>query len=365
MVNEWTADDLPRIGAPDPAQDSVVEGVLDAVLHWLNKHHPKSASRGDAALADHLGRQAEAIDELQLDLEAAERDRARWRRAHEIVEAERDQAREQRAVAERERNDLRRQVEDLTERRQNLVRERDLDAKLAKCMSDFQDMEDECDMWRARAEAAEARTAPAVTKRELRSVVAAHDPGDDELAVSRVNALTDRLWSLVSGADPAVHVVRESEVAAVEVRRASDGWYADGAWIASADGAWLSSEDETAEWVRDRAAEMVVCAARNEAVARAIKAGQAVDPVEELAGQIESATRDAIRQVCDTFATVAPTLDPLAVEQAMEVTAASRKIAAHVLGQEDNLNAEFETTREHTTDTRYVHLPCPHCGWHP
>lgn len=22
-------------------------------------------------------------------------------------------------------------------------------------------------------------------------------------------------------------------------------------------------------------------------------------------------------------------------------------------------------TREHTTDTRYVHLPCPHCGWHP
>lgn len=18
-----------------------------------------------------------------------------------------------------------------------------------------------------------------------------------------------------------------------------------------------------------------------------------------------------------------------------------------------------------TTDTRYVHLPCPHCGWHP
>ena len=203
--------------------------------------------------------------------EAAERDRDLLRRAHSIVERERDQAREQRAVAERERNDLRRQVEDLTERRQNLVRERDLDAKLAKCMSDFQDMEDECDMWRARAEAAEARTAPAVTKRELRSVVAAHDPGDDELAVSRVNALTDRLWSLVSGADPAVHVVRESEVAAVEVRRASDGWYADGAWLASA--------DETAEWVRDRAAEMVVCAARNEAVAHAIEQDAAADPL--------------------------------------------------------------------------------------
>ena len=28
-----------------------------------------------------------------------------------------------------------------------------------------------------------------------------------------------------------------------------------------------------------------------------------------------------------------------------------------------------ETAREpaatNTTDTRYVHLPCPHCGWHP
>lgn len=226
-------------------------------------------------------------------------DADRWRRALSIVERERDEARE---------------------------RLREVDARLAKCMSDFQDVEDERDEAVARAEAAEARTAPAVTKRELRSVVGAHDPGDDELAVSRVNALTYRLWSLVSGADPAVHVVRESEVAAVEVRRASDGWYADGAWLASA--------DETAEWVRDRAAEMVVCAARNEAVARAIKAEPA-DPVEELAGQIEAATRDAIRQVCDTFATVAPTLDPLAVEQAMEVTSASRKIAAHVLGQEE------------------------------
>ena len=58
------------------------------------------------------------------------------------------------------------------------------------------------------------------------------------------------------------------------------------------------------------------------------------DPVEELAGQIEAATRAAIRQVCDDLAAVAPSLDPLAVERAMEVTAASRKVAAHVLGQE-------------------------------
>ena len=59
------------------------------------------------------------------------------------------------------------------------------------------------------------------------------------------------------------------------------------------------------------------------------------DPVEELAGQIEAATRTAIRQVCDDLAAVAPSLDPLTVERAMEVTAASRKVAAHVLGQEN------------------------------
>ena len=65
-----------------------------------------------------------------------------------------------------------------------------------------------------------------------------------------------------------------------------------------------------------------------------IEAEQAVDPVEELAGQIETATREAIRQVCVDLADVAPSLDPLTVERAMEVTAASRKIAAHILGQE-------------------------------
>ena len=189
--------------------------------------------------------------------EAAERDRDLLRRAHSIVERERDEARDERDEAV------------------------------------------------ARAEAAEARTAPAVTKRELRSVVGAHDPGDDELAVSRVNALTDRLWSLVSGADPAVHVVRESDVAAVEVRLASDGWYADGAWLASA--------DETAEWVRDRAAEMVVCAARNEAVAHAIEQDAATDPLLDKAQEFAAL---ADWELTDREAELLHT------------------IAAHVLGQE-------------------------------
>lgn len=61
---------------------------------------------------------------------------------------------------------------------------------------------------------------------------------------------------------------------------------------------------------------------------------QATDPVEELAEQIESATREAIRQVCADLSSVAPDLDPLTVERVMEVTSASRCLAAHVLGQE-------------------------------
>ena len=343
MVNEWTADDLPRIGAPDPAQDSVVEGVLDAVLHWLNKHHPKSASRGDAALADHLGRQAEAIDELQLDLEAAERERDRWRRAHEIVEAERDQARDERdeAVARAEAAESR-LADPYSQANQDAAAWDRVAAHPALRMDLLPDVEGsyadrvfERITWLAEveeavtemkpAEAAEARTTPAVTKRELRSVVGAHDPGDDELAVSRVNALTYRLWSLVSGADPAVFVVRESDL--------PEAWR-------DRDGLWRAGQSSycrvTPEDMRSVIPATLGMVSARESVARAIEAeeAEAVDPVEELAGQIESATRDAIRQVCDTFATVAPPLDPLAVEQAMEVTAASRKIAAHVLGQE-------------------------------
>ena len=230
MVNEWTRDDLPdatglcRMSVYNI--DVMVDRNLNAIVGHLNANHPKS-------------------------------DTDRWRRAHEIVERERDQARDERDEAVDRADAL---VHDLEWHKR----------RLGESWEDAARAERERDEAVARAEAAEARTAPAVTKRELRSVVAAHDPGDDELAVSRVNALTYRLWSLVSGADPAVHVVRESEVAAVEVRRASDGWYADGAWLAGA--------DETAEWVRDRAAEMVVCAARNEAVARAIKAEPA-DPL--------------------------------------------------------------------------------------
>ena len=162
--------------------------------------------------------------------------------------------------------------------------------------------ERELDEWKSRAEAAEARTAPAVTREEVAEAISRAWGEDGSVSP---HGVLDRVWSLVSGADPAVHVVRESDVAAVEVRRASDGWYADGAWLASA--------DETAEWVRDRATEMVVCAARNEAVARAIEAEQAADPLLDKAQEFAAL---ADWELTDREAELLHT------------------VAAHVLGQE-------------------------------
>ena len=115
---------------------------------------------------------------------------------------------------------------------------------------------------------------PAVTRKEVRSVVGAHDHGDDELAVSRVNALTDRLWSLVSGDDPAVFVVRESDIAAVKVEQDEDGdWEANGDLVAM--------RHNTAEALRGWSLGELQMLARYEAVARAIEAAELEDRLED------------------------------------------------------------------------------------
>ena len=242
MVNEWTSNDMPSVSSlglygrrPDLDIDGMRFGAavaLEAVVDHLNANHPKSGTD-------------------------------RWRRAHEIVEGERDQAREQWKKWEHKADEWK--------------QEHDLLVVHGSVRGDtYAAMGRERDEWKARAEAAEAR--PAVTREEVAEAISRAWGEDGSVSP---HGVLDRLWPLVSGADPAVLVVRESDVAAVEVTRDSDGWYADGAWVASA--------DETAEWVRDRAAEMVVYAARNEAVARAIEAGQAVDPVEAKARELAKA----------------------------------------------------------------------------
>lgn len=122
----------------------------------------------------------------------------------------------------------------------------------------------------ARAEASVGiRTAPAVTREDVKGVIDRwiEQGGNHE-------ALLDDLWRWVSGSDPAVHVVRESDIAAVEVTRGSHGeWFADGAHVYVDD---ARQADHLANGYMTKAV-------RRFAVARAIEAKQAVDPVEDAA----------------------------------------------------------------------------------
>ena len=370
MVNAWTRDDLPGVHWPGIHGESERQGAekaLDAVVDHLNANHPKSGT-------------------------------ARWRRAHEIVEAERDTAREQRdmwklehdrlvihgsvrgdtyAAMVRDRDDWRDKAYSASEGMRKATARAEAaekrhqwpkttptghtyvapDTYVALCHqhSNAAQAEVECweadecppeptwemvgiahreverlqrdrDEWKARAEAAEARTTPAVSRADVAEALSRCI--NPEMWNVTFPSVVDEVWSLVSGDDPAVFVVRESDVSAVQVRR-----NAEGDWWTKDRGCGRGA---TADGMRQMAGVFIRDAIEYEAFARAIEAGQATDPVEELAWQIESATREAIRQVCDELADVAPSLDPLTVERAMEVTAASRKVAAHVLGQEAN-----------------------------
>lgn len=122
----------------------------------------------------------------------------------------------------------------------------------------------------ARAEAAEARTAPAVTHNDIEKVI-------DEWKLtgqSRGATLADDLWALLSGSDPAVYVVRESDLPEAERDE-------DGDWIV--DGGFIAASQTTAETVRGWIPAYLRSATCLEAVARAIEAEQAVDSVEEKA----------------------------------------------------------------------------------
>ena len=131
---------------------------------------------------------------------------------------------------------------------------------------------------------------------------------------------------LDAGDDPVVYAVRESDIE--DCQRNEDGdWEFRHSGRVFHDSRDPADRAESLTHHREQIAQRV-------AIIRAIEAEQATDPVEELAEKIESATRAAIRQVCDDLTAVAPSLDPLTVERAMEVTAASRKVAAHGLGQE-------------------------------
>ena len=131
MVNEWTRADLPAVMdlvkasvdavATDPSGGAYA--ALDAVVEHLNAHHPKP-------------------------------DTDRWRRAHSIVEGERDQAR-------RERDMWKEKCLDTDEA---LHRAR---ASLHEACKVAQSYKVDAYQATERAEAAEARTAPAVSRADV------------------------------------------------------------------------------------------------------------------------------------------------------------------------------------------------------
>ena len=308
---QWTRYDFARL---DIHPLSPAGEVIDEVVAWLNAHYPKPQpyDQGGVRGADSLLYRAErerdaAVARADEWEQKAKRYSDKFNRARsfnvemkaraeraERVLRERDEQEDDatRAACERAEQAERDRDEAIRERRQmeddhaKMCREwRGMDARVVEA-------ERERDEWKARAEAAEADNADAK----------------------------------IDG-DPAVHVVRESDLPAARV----DGDYYV---VASAKGDYKWPQHGPSWWA-GRAQDALAEAARYTSLARLAADREAtVDPVEELAEQIETATRAAIRQACDDLAGVVPALDPLAVEQAMEVRAASRKVAAHVLGQE-------------------------------
>ena len=154
MVNEWTRADLPDAYAAysrilrshcGDLTPSDMCSILDLVLEHLNRAHPKpepmsadstyGIPREDYAYVDWPATCAAANERA----DRAESDRDRWRRAHEIVEQERDQARQAHREAWKH-----------------------LDAAADRVVHEqtrAEDAERDRDEWRSRAEAAEARLA--------------------------------------------------------------------------------------------------------------------------------------------------------------------------------------------------------------
>ena len=132
-------------------------------------------------------------------------------------------------------------------------------------------MEHAIEGWREAHDALMENPCP-VTLDEIATVLERTDSDTSHGDEVTYTDMADAVLALLSGSDPAVYVVRESDIAAVEVERVDAQWNADGALMA-----WTG---ESAEEVRGQNATALRNLAHREAVARAIEAEQAVDPVE-------------------------------------------------------------------------------------
>lgn len=206
---QWTRDDLPRIGTPDPAHDSVVDGVLDTVVHWLNKHYPKPQPYDQGGVR--------GADSLLYRAERAERERdaavARAEQAGARVRLANQQSVEWEGEAERllcERDEWKARAE-AAEQLIPAYAMLDIWMALGRDSIHFDDWYDEhgyADAWAeltsAVREAAEARTAPAVTRADIEEAIRYEFLDWEGQLEARISRAVNQTWNLVSGADPAV-----------------------------------------------------------------------------------------------------------------------------------------------------------------
>lgn len=177
MVNEWTKDDLPGIPVLRQADDtrgtgerSVTLGIaLDEVVAHFNEHHPKP----DALLSEALAQRDAAEGREAQRAEQVEKYRDRLRE----VRRARDEAVEASALFQRDANQWRAELSRVARemaRRVAAVREdyRDASSQHDWLTLERDDARRDRDEWHVRAKAAEARTAPAVTRDEVEAALA-------------------------------------------------------------------------------------------------------------------------------------------------------------------------------------------------
>ena len=274
---KWTRADLPsssevRETMPADLRPDTIPSdfgaALDKLVDHLNAHHPKPQPRDCGETIDALNHNRDtlvenrdqSISSLQRLLATAEADRDRWRRARNTTRQERDEWEDKYLNTDEELHRTRLDRDAAIARADQLRDERD-DA-VQSCMA----VGRERDEWKALAEKAHA---------DWEDIA-------EEFADFRVEVVAEAVKHREShphesNADPAVYAVRESDIAAVEVAHDERGWHARGA-------TW--SREPTAEGVRDGAKRYLRDVAQYEALARAIEAEQAVDPVEAKAREL-------------------------------------------------------------------------------
>ncbi|WP_010540395.1 hypothetical protein [Dietzia alimentaria] len=300
-TNEWTRSDFARL---DLHPMSTPTTVLDEVAAWLNVHHPKSEPSVNWEM-------------VAIDMQG-ERNEATTRAEH--AERERDEAV---ARAEKARDTAATRAEQLDKRASQANGRADrAEAKVRELEKAKVDLT-------ARARVAEMRQPGSAPSRDEIWDVIRDCLNVWGITDRSVGQMADSVLALVSGADPAVYVVRESHIHALtDPEDARDFALADGQWEfrdptdSDLDHAWDEIESDLRYLIAVRRA-------------RAIEAEATVDPVEELAAELDAAVHGALDSIADMIKKITGgAVDLNLVDELMPgVADESRRVARQVLAQ--------------------------------